>query len=153
MPNCPRRKPHFSPPTCQISPPTDPIRVIFIWIAGSVKQAFGRHVSNIRDHGVKSYRLVYVWVKSRRGGVQLFFWDTPTPDVVVVFLGGLQFFFWDIPTEFKTYYRNPQLKPSRLAPFLSKLGKRGGLWTFLKVRGTCTRCRPWGDESSQWSRN
>ena len=29
MPNCPRREPHFSPPICHISPPTDPICVIF----------------------------------------------------------------------------------------------------------------------------
>ena len=30
--NCLRREPHFSPPICHISPPTDPIRVIFIWM-------------------------------------------------------------------------------------------------------------------------
>jgi hypothetical protein len=30
--NCPRREPHFSPPICHISPPTDPICVVFIWV-------------------------------------------------------------------------------------------------------------------------
>ena len=73
-------------------------------------------------------------------------------DVVIVFLGGGLQFFWATPTEFLTYHWKPQLNPSRLAPFLSKLGKRGDLWTFPKVRGTCTRCRP-GVESSQWSSN
>ena len=32
MPNCPWREPYFSPPFCHISPPTDLICVIFIWI-------------------------------------------------------------------------------------------------------------------------
>ena len=70
------------------------------------------------------------------------------PPMWLQFLGGgLQFFFGATPTEFQTYHRNPQLKPSRLAPFWSKLGIRGGLWTFPKVRGTHTRCRPRGESS------
>jgi hypothetical protein len=48
------------------------------------------------------------------------------------FWGGVSnFFFWVTPTEFKTTYRNPQLKP-----FSSKSGKREGLWTCPQVRGT-----------------
>jgi hypothetical protein len=50
------------------------------------------------------------------------------------------------------YRRFPQLKLRRLPPFLSKLGKRGGLWTSPKVRGTRAGCRLRG-ESSQWSSN
>ena len=50
------------------------------------------------------------------------------PDVVIVFWGEVySFLFWATPTELTTHQRNPQLKPSRLAPFLSKLGKRGGV--------------------------
>jgi hypothetical protein len=32
MSNCPRREPYFSPPFSYISPPTDLICVIFLWI-------------------------------------------------------------------------------------------------------------------------
>ena len=44
-------------------------------------------------------------------------------------------------------YLESSAQASRLAPFLIKLGKRGGLWTFSKVGGTRTRCRPQGESS------
>jgi hypothetical protein len=56
-------------------------------------------------------------------------------------------FYWGIFSKLQLFIWIPQLKASRLAPFLSKLGKRGGLWTFSKVGGTRTRCRPQGESS------
>ena len=50
------------------------------------------------------------------------------------------------------YHRNFQLKLSRQPPFLSKSGKRGGLWTCPKSEAHALGCRPWG-ESSHWSSN
>jgi len=56
--------------------------------------------------------------------------------------------------EFLIYHRNPQLKPSRLGPFLSNLGKRGGgvCGHVQKSEAQALGCRPLG-ESSQWSSN
>ena len=56
------------------------------------------------------------------GGVQSFL--DPPPKI-----------YWVTSTKFYIY-RDLQLKHSRLTPFLRNLGKRGGLWTCPKVRGT-----------------
>ena len=65
----------------------------------------------------ESFGLVYVWVRSAEGKGVL-----GPPGGVRAFLGGSPRFFWATSTEFQIYRRNPELKPSRFAPFLSKLG-------------------------------
>ena len=56
--------------------------------------------------------------------------------------GGSEFFdpppkiYWATPTKFLIYYWIPQLKPSRLLPFLSELGKRGVCVHVQKSKGT-----------------
>jgi hypothetical protein len=67
------------------------------------------------DPLIESSQLVIVWVRFAEGGGG----GAPGGSV---FLGEVSKFFLDTSTEFQIYRRIPELKPSRFAPFLSKLG-------------------------------
>jgi len=73
----------------------------------------------IRNPDVKSYKLVYLRFRSGRGGGV----GSKSENLGDrVFRISPPKFYWATPTEFQIYHRKPQLKPSRLAPFLSNLG-------------------------------
>jgi hypothetical protein len=63
------------------------------------------------------------------------------------FLGGVSSYFLGHFHGILGIYRAPQLKPSRLPPFLSKLGKRVGLWTCTMTEAHALGCRPRGESS------
>ena len=126
----------FHPVSTLIFITTGGARPCNFWTS-TIKHIFYFIIGILRSRAIDWYINEFNRRRSGRGGggggVSTF-WDPPSR----ILLGHFQLYL---------YIWNPQLEPSRLAPFLIKLGKRGGLWTFPNVTGTHTRCRPRGESS------